>query len=316
VPRVSVIMPAYNADAFIEQAIESVRAQTYEDWEIVAVDDASTDATWRLLQEAGPRVRSFRRDSPGGAALTRNLALAHASGELVVFLDPDDLLLPGCLARQVACYEAAREGDGGTVGLVTCDALIAIGSDYMSYTHLGRIPDRGIPLVLDRMLRRNPIFIGGCLVPVTAGEAVGWFDAELFRAEDFGFWLKLLDAGYRAVVNDEVLAVYRRHEGAASNDLLARARYNCRAYELALARGRLTARQRRLARRAIRYNRAMEQVALLRFAEGGRGPSLLRGLRRLPLLASVALSNPGMWREWFELLRTGRASDAAGLSAG
>jgi teichuronic acid biosynthesis glycosyltransferase TuaG len=313
VPRVSVVIPAYNSAHFIEQALASVHAQTYEDWEVLAVDDASTDATWRLLQAAGPRVRSFRRESPGGPALTRNLALAHASGELAVFVDPDDLLLPSCLERQVAYYDAALEHVGGPLGLVACDARIAIEDEYMPYTHLGRIPDRGVPLVLDRVLRRNPIFIGGSLVPVVAGEAVGWFDPELFGSEDFALWLKLFEAGYRAALNDEVLTVYRRHAGAASSNLAFRATYNRRAYEMALARGRLTAKQRRVARRAIRYNQAMEQVALLRFARGRTRALALGGLRRLPLLIWVALGNVRMWPEWLELLRTGRAKDAVEL---
>jgi len=173
------------------------------------------------------------------------------------------------------------------------------------------VPDRHAPLTLERVLRRNPIFIA-CMVPTAVGEAVGWFDHELLAAEDYGLWIKILEAGYRAVRNEEVLAVYRRSAGALSSNIAGQAVNNRRAYELALGRGRLTPGQRRIVRRAIRYNHAMEQVALMRFA-GGRGRT--RAVRRLPLLAWVASSNPRMWREWFELLRTGRAPDAAELRA-
>jgi teichuronic acid biosynthesis glycosyltransferase TuaG len=314
VPRVSVIVPAHNAAPFIEQTLESVRRQTYSDWEVVVVDDGSSDGTWELLQAAGPGVRSFRREQAGGPAVARNRALSEATGEFVVFLDADDLLLPRYLESQLACHEAAAREGGAEVGLVCCDARILIGEEYAPYTHLERIPDRDAPITLERVLRRNPIY-GACLVPTAVGEAVDWFDPELFGTEDFGLWIKILEAGYRAALNREVLAVYRRTAGTVSSNIASQGVNNRRAYELALRRGRLTSRQRRIARRAIRYNRAMEEVALLRFAGADRRRSPLARLRSLPLLFWVALSNPRMWSEWLELLRTGRAKDAAELRA-
>ncbi|MEA2313569.1 MAG: hypothetical protein QOI03_261 [Solirubrobacteraceae bacterium] len=314
-PRVSVIIPAHNAAPFIERTLASVRTQTYEDWEIVVVDDGSSDGTWELLQSAGAGVRSFRRELAGGPAVARNLALRNATGAFAAFLDADDLLLPRYLESQLARYEAAvREEQGQTVGLVACDARILIGDEYAPFTHLERIPDRAAPITLERVLRRNPIY-GACLVPTAVGEAVEWFDPELFGTEDFGLWIKILEAGYRAVLNEEVLAVYRRTAGTVSSNIASQGVNNRRAYELALARGRLTDKQRRIARRAISYNRAMEEVALLRFA-GSRPPgSRARALRSLPLLAWVAISNPRMWVAWLDLLRTGRAKDAAELRA-
>jgi teichuronic acid biosynthesis glycosyltransferase TuaG len=311
-PRVSVIIPAHNAVSFIGPAIESVRQQTYRDWEIVVVDDGSSDDTWGVLQRAGPGVRSFHRDRAGGPAIARNLALANATGELVAFLDADDILLPRYLESQLLCYEAAQRNDASAVGLVACDARILINDKYAPYTHLQRIPDRDISLTLERVLRRNPIY-GACLVPVGVGAAVDWFDPELFGTEDFGLWIKIIEAGYRAVLNHEVLAVYRRTVGTVSSNIASQAVNNRRAYELALGRGRLSSGQRRIARRAIRYNRAMQEVSLLRFAGTQRRRAYLRGISRLPLLAWVALSNPRMWPEWLALLRTGQPKDTAQL---
>ncbi len=312
-PRVSVIIPAHNAAPFLRQTIESVLEQTYRDWEIIAVDDGSSDGTWELLQAEGPCVRSFRRERAGGPAVARNLALEHATGEFAVFLDADDLLLPRYIESQLACHRVAA-GDQDEVGLVSCDAKILIEEQYAPYTHLQRIPDRYAPITLERVLRRNPIY-GACLVPLTVGEAVGWFDPELFGTEDFGLWIKILEAGYRAVLNEEVLAVYRRTAGSVSSNLASQAVNNRRAYALALGRGRLSPRQRRVARRAVRYNRAMEEVALLRF-RGARERRLSpRWLRNVPLLVSVALANPRMWPDWLALLRSGQAKDAAELRA-
>jgi GT2 family glycosyltransferase len=314
VPRVSVIIPAHNAAAFIERALESVRGQTYADWEAIVVDDGSTDCTWDLLQAAGPGVRSFRRERAGGPGMARNLGLAHATGELVAFLDADDLLLPRYLESQLACYDEARVHRAEPVGLVTCDARIRIDEEYAPYTHLQRIADRDAPLTLERVLRRNPIYTA-CLVPAAVGEAVGWFDPELFVAEDYGLWIKILESGYSAVLNPEVLTVYCRTAGAVSSNIATMGVNNRRAYELALARGRLTAKQQRIARRAIRYNRAMEEVARLRFTDGPRRRVRVPSPRSVPLLAWVALRNLRMWPAWFELLRTGHAQDAVELRA-
>ncbi|HEX4115907.1 MAG TPA: glycosyltransferase family 2 protein [Solirubrobacteraceae bacterium] len=343
-PRVSIVIPAHNAARFVGRAIESVREQTYSDWEIVVVDDGSSDDTWELLQASGPRVHSFRREHAGGPAVARNLALEHAGGELVAFLDADDLLLPRYLESQLAYFDVASESRGaseswgasnspaangsrgasksrvasdsqpGAVGLVTCDARILIDERYAPYTHLQTVPGRYAPITLERELRLNVIY-GACLVPSAVGAAVGWFDAELFGTEDYGLWIKILEAGYRAVLNEEVLAVYRRTAGSVSSNIASQGLNNRRAYALALDRGSLTARQRRIARRAIRYNRAMEEVALLRFSGARRGSSALRRLHRLPSLLWVALTNPRMWPEWLQLLRTGQAKDAAELRA-
>jgi glycosyltransferase involved in cell wall biosynthesis len=312
-PRVSVIVPAHDAAPFIEQTIASVREQTYRDWELVIVDDGSRDNTWELLQAAGAGVRSFHRESPGGPAVARNLALTDATGELVVFLDADDLLLPRYLESQIACYEAAVRDNEAAVGLVACDAQIMIGDRYTPYTHLQRIRDPHAPITLERVLRGNPIHIA-CLVPAAVGESVGWFDPELFGTEDFGLWIKILESGYRAVLNDEALTVYRRTPGAVSSNLASQGANNRRAYELALARGHLTPKQRRIAHAAIRYNRAMEEVALLRFGKT-QASSVLRHWRSLPLLIWVALSNPHKWPQWLRLLRSGKANDAAELRA-
>ncbi len=313
-PRVSVIIPAHNAAPFIAETLESVRRQTYRDWEVVVVDDGSTDGTWELLQAAGAGIRSFRRERAGGPAVARNLALSEATGEFAAFLDADDLLLPRYLESQLACYEVASESREGEVGLVACDARILIGEEYAPFTHLERIRDGYAPLTLERVLRRNPIHVT-CLVPTPVGEAVDWFDPELFGTEDFGLWIKILEAGYRGVLNPEVLAVYRRIPGSISLNVASQGVNHRRTYELALHRGRLNSKQRRIARRGIRYDRAMEQVALLRFGgPQGKRPGL-RSLRRLPLLLWVALSNPHRWPDWLELLRTGRAKGTAELRA-
>jgi glycosyltransferase involved in cell wall biosynthesis len=302
-PRVSVIIPARDSADFLPQALQSVEAQTFNDWEIVAVDDGSRDDTWSILEGAGPRVRALRSTAAGGPAAARNRALAEVNGELVAFLDADDLLLPDYLESQIACLERARAAYRH-VGLVTCDAFVLEGDKYGQHTYLESVRDRHQPLTIELVLKRNPIYISS-LVPTVVGESVGWFDDELFGTEDFGLWLKILEQGYEAVLNPKPLAAYRRHAGSVSSNIARQGANNRRTYELALARGALNARQRRIARRAIRYNRAMEAVAGLRFSpDEHRSPAQL--LRLLPLLVWVALTNPHWWSQWLAVLRTGQ----------
>ena len=132
-PLVSVVIAAHDAAPFLPAALESVRAQTFTDWEVVAVDDGSSDETWSILEDAGPRVRALRNPQAAGPAAARNRALAEAAGELVAFLDADDLLLPRYLESQIGCLEAARAA-GRRVGIVTSDALGLEGERYADHT--------------------------------------------------------------------------------------------------------------------------------------------------------------------------------------
>jgi glycosyltransferase involved in cell wall biosynthesis len=101
-PRVSVTVPAFNAEQHLAQAIECVHAQTYEDWEVVVADDGSTDATSGIAGGFGPRVRVVRQPANRGVGAALELAVSHSTGELVAVLAADDYWLPDYLEEQVA----------------------------------------------------------------------------------------------------------------------------------------------------------------------------------------------------------------------
>ena len=108
VPQVSVVIPVHNREALIGRAIDSVLRQSFADFELLVVDDGSTDATAaRVLAHADPRLRLLRHAENRGAAAARNTAIAAARGEFIAFLDSDDEWLPDKIARQVACLAAA-----------------------------------------------------------------------------------------------------------------------------------------------------------------------------------------------------------------
>lgn len=100
---VSIIMPSWNTGKFIGESIQSVLNQTYKNWELIIVDDCSTDTTDEIVASFNDeRIRYFRNDKNSGAALTRNRALREARGEWIAFLDSDDLWMPKKLEKQIA----------------------------------------------------------------------------------------------------------------------------------------------------------------------------------------------------------------------
>jgi glycosyltransferase involved in cell wall biosynthesis len=203
-PRVSVITIFLDAERFVEEAIESVFAQSYPDWELLLVDDGSTDrstAIGRSYAAAYPeRVRYFEHPEHAnrGMSASRNLGLRHARGELVAFLDADDLFLPEKLERQVALLDAHRQ------------AAMVYGASLHWHSWTGRLIDRlrdrkrnlGVaadtlvppPRLVSHYLGRTAHTPGTCAVLVrrAAAEAIGGFE-ERFTGmfEDQAFFYKI-----------------------------------------------------------------------------------------------------------------------------
>jgi len=114
---VSVVVPTYNRAGIVGRAIDSALTQTYEDLEVIVVDDASTDDTGAVVGEYGPRVRYYRHDENRGGSAARNTGIDHAEGEFVAFLDSDDEWHPGKVAAQLECLGSRSNEWGG----VYCD---------------------------------------------------------------------------------------------------------------------------------------------------------------------------------------------------
>jgi len=140
-PRVSVVIPAYNNAAFVEATMTSVLTQTYQDFELVVADHSSTDDTWQLLQPftADPRVRLLTTPRGGGAERNWNRVTNEASGELVKLVCADDLIYPEMLARQVEAFDRADEG----VVMVASPRDVVDASDRPVLRNLGLLGHRG-----------------------------------------------------------------------------------------------------------------------------------------------------------------------------
>lgn len=308
-PRVSVIIPAFNAGSTLDETIGSVVAQTFEDWEVVVGDDASTDDTAQRARAIDPRVVVVTAERNGGPAAARNLAIAHASGELLAFLDADDAWAADFLELQVANFDAAVAA-GRHVGIVACDAEVITpqGAVRGGYLELGGYldPHGDVGEVdLDRLLLSNPVFVS-VLVPRAVIDDVGPFSTETWGSEDHDLWIRITERGYEVIVDPRRLARYRESEGSVSSSLVGMARTSQATYRLALARGNLDGGQRRVARRMLRFYTAIEVVETV-IDRGSPRASEIPALARAGLtLAGYGLRNIRRLPAWIGGLVRGR----------
>lgn len=194
--KVSVVIPCYNAGALLEEAVQSALAQTWDDLEIVVVDDGSTDpATIALLDSADwPRTRIIRQANAGPAA-ARNAAIGAATGEYILPLDADDRIAPSYAAKAHRVLQARPE-----VGVVYCKA-----EKFGASSGPWELPAYHVrELAVD-----NVIFVTS-LFRRADWERVGGFNEQLRHGvEDYDFWLKLVGMGREVVQLDETLFQYR-----------------------------------------------------------------------------------------------------------
>lgn len=284
-PRVSVIIAARNAERDLARALESVVGQSYGDWEVVVVDDASHDGTSAVARSFGPAVRASRLDTNVGPAQARNTAVEQAEGELVAILDADDFWAREYLEHQVAMLDAARS-NGLRVGLAACDARLLGPDGYLPETFGDRV-GRPRKASLTSLLRRNFIW-ASVLMPRAVFRELGGYDTRMPPSEDHDLWLRIVGAGFDVVRTDRALGVYTMGPQSLMSDAAKSARSEQRVYEAALERGGLTRSQRRLARRQRRLHQLLERRAQ---TAGTR-------LSQLPLTALVALEHPERWLGW------------------
>lgn len=226
-PVVSIVMPSFNSSAFIADAIESVISQSFSDWELLVVDDASKDGTADLVKErffCEPRVVVHQLGSNQGAAYARNVAIEAARGRFIAFLDSDDFWHSNKLAVQIPLLES-------------CDACFAfsgynllVGEDF-TRTRPVPVPER---LVYRDLLRSQPV---GCLTAVYDTQKTGKvYMPDIRMRQDWGLWLRLLRPGGWALGVQQNLATLRLHQGSLSSNKLRATFFN---YKLLRGEGQL-----------------------------------------------------------------------------
>ena len=211
IPAVSVIVPAYNGAWCVARAIDSVIAQTFPDFELIVVDDGSTDDTAAVLNAYGDRLRVVRKTN-GGLSSARNAGIAAARGHHVAFLDADDWWLPDKLAFQVALMEANPE-------LVFCSTAARIESpdgEVLGEWACGRSPLS----TLEAIFAANA-FVAGSGSAVLARRDVftrtGGFDEHLRSLEDIDMWMRLAAIGGYACVPQPLTVILKRPGSMSGN---------------------------------------------------------------------------------------------------
>jgi glycosyltransferase involved in cell wall biosynthesis len=219
-PLFSILTAAYNASATVGAAVESVLAQTEPSWELIVVDDGSTDGTEATVERYGgdPRV-SLIVQANHGLSGARNTALAAARGSYVALLDADDLYMP----HYLAAMREALEGNPGA-GFAYTDAWLlddATGRIARRTAMADQHPPPSAPPtardLLRELIERNFVYVSAA-VRREALERVGPFDVSLPSLEDYDLWLRLAAGGFRAAHAPGVHAVYRRRAGSMSSN--------------------------------------------------------------------------------------------------
>jgi glycosyltransferase involved in cell wall biosynthesis len=211
-PAVSVIMPAFNVEPYIGEAIESVLAQTYTDWELVIVDDGSKDGTRAVAERyraAHPdRIVVVSHENRGLAA-ARNSALRVARGSVFALLDSDDIWEPGFLAAQMQFLEEHPE-----VAIVTGNAT-TLGGALDGQPARPTDEKRPSPDLAQILRDETSVFIMSIFRREVV-DRIGGFDERFRTNEDYDFWVRAAFAGFKFIRNPKPLAFYRRHGNSLS----------------------------------------------------------------------------------------------------
>lgn len=215
VPSISVVLPVHNRETLVGRAIDSVLAQTFQDFELIIVDDASTDGTPRALEryQDDPRVRLFRNEQNLGAGGTRNRGISEAKGEYIAFQDSDDRWLPEKLARQFETLTANGDADACYCGAFyfakeQCYYIPIQDSASIQYQNMS-----------EKLLWGNPTTPQTLLIRKSLIESVGGFDETLKINEDWDLAMRLAQHTSFAFLDEPLVIIYRTPSSVSSNQI-------------------------------------------------------------------------------------------------
>ena len=213
---VSVVMPAYNASRFIKESINSVVSQTYENWELIVIDDGSLDSTGAIVREVAskePRIK-YHYQKNGRQARARNAGISRALGQFIAFLDSDDMWLPNKLSVMIG------EFSKGSQDLLFSDSYIS--EQNIENLKIETLSKFGVSAFsyhghdgLSRFLERNWVPTLTVMAKTDLLKSHP-FDPGVFLAEDYDLWLRILLCGHTIRSIPSVLAIYRIHSGSTS----------------------------------------------------------------------------------------------------
>ena len=219
-PSVSVLMPVYNGAEHVAKAIDSVLAQTVTDFELVVVDDGSTDDTAAVLASYAhdPRVRVVRHDTNGGLVASLNDGLQACRAELVARLDADDISMPTRLQRQKEVFDANP-------------AVVLCATAYVRFLPSGQVLREGRPPLTHgglamAMFTGNRLCHSSVMFRRSAVVALGGYDPTWFPVEDYDLWIRLMETGRYTGVSSTEVRYLENPEGISASKAAVQLRYH------------------------------------------------------------------------------------------
>jgi len=272
IPRVSVLMTVYNAAAYLRDSVGSILAQTFPDWELIVVDDGSTDGSREVLASySDPRVRVFALPTNIGRTPALRHAFSHVRGEYIAVLDADDISRPERLEKQVSYLD--RHPDTVLVG-TWAEFFGDDGRIIASWT-----PKGDAQSLRDQLAQYNPVVHSSSMYRANVALDVQGYPEEFRYAQDYALWLKLAARGEIGMI-EENLCRFRIVATSMTRGVRFRIEVARDQLELLLLAGRslpLTKQARRKNREEVTIARVRYGVALMR-----KG-SLLQGLSSIAL---------------------------------
>jgi glycosyltransferase involved in cell wall biosynthesis len=218
--KVSIITPLYNSEEFISETIESVLSQSYNNWEMIIVDDCSTDNGVNIVkkyQKECEKIKLIRLDNNSGAAVARNVAIKKAKGRFIAFLDSDDYWHPEKLKKQISFMSNNNYA-----------------FTFSYYQNVDINNKKGKIITAPEIVTYNTLLdsgVIGCLTAIYDIKKLGKIYMPLIRKrQDYALWLKILKRDIKAHCLDEVLAYYRKGNVSISSNKLSAAKYQWKIY--------------------------------------------------------------------------------------
>ena len=213
-PRISVLMPAYNASKFIDESIQSILDQTCTDFELIIIDDCSTDNTWEKIQDyvgRHGRIRAYKNEKNFGISITRNRLIHHSLGEYIVWQDADDVSLPYRIEHQLEYMQ-----ENSQVGI--CGGFLELFDNqgvqgYRSYD----LQDEDLR---KKIFRQSPVAQGASMIRKSIIDKVGLIDESLSQAEDLDLSLRIGKVSKFANLQEVVLR-YRQNDQSITKTKLS-----------------------------------------------------------------------------------------------
>ena len=251
-PAVTVVIPAYNSARYIQETLDSITAQTFDDFEVIVVNDGSADrAELERILAAHPLAVTYISQENKGVSAARNAAIRIGRGEFYAQLDADDQWTPDYLEVQLGILR-----DNPEVSLVYPNATIIGEGATAGLEFMKNSPSEG-EVNFESLVRQQCVVMTSVTARMSVIRDAGMFDETIRSCEDFDLWIRIVNNGGRIIYHRRPLVLYRRHEGSLSSDRVWMTRNLVAVFEKCAATFELTPSERELLDHEINDQRAM-----------------------------------------------------------